>query len=229
MDDKTKNVKRKERPILFSGEMVKAILEGRKTQTRRVISLKLQQCRAPEDEPEVFIDWCKYGHVGDRLWVKETWRIVGWDPDNGDWIIEYRDGAKRSIESLEDMDQDDEERYWIQCTDDCQNANIPEDDAGEFHFDEQHPCPTRWRPSIFMPRWASRITLEIVNVRVERLHDITEEDARSEGAGMITGRKEQSRRDGFIELWDSINAKRGYGWGDSNPFVWMIEFSTVAQ
>jgi len=211
-----------EKPILFSGEMVRAILEGRKSQTRRVISEKLMQCQDPEDEPEVFVKWCKYGQPGDRLWVRETWRIVGWD-ESGDWQIEYKDGSTRWFDSVQDIDEDTSVRYWEQCTDDCIKAKIPEDDAGYFTFNDEYPCPTRWRPSIFMPRWASRISLEITQIRVQRLWEISLEDVIVEGGPF--GYSGSSDED-FAVVWNSINEKRGYGF-NTNPWVWVIEFKQV--
>ena len=142
-----------ERPILFSAEMVRAILEGSKTQTRRVIKPvptfngggachdadALQQDYV---EPHwVFPEICKYGAPGDLLWVRETW---------GQYPIEL---------NPEPCDA------WYKAT-----SNGP-------------PPPFKWRPSIHMPRWASRITLRITDVRVERLQDISEDDARAEGVG----------------------------------------------
>lgn len=218
----------KEKPILFSGEMVKAILDGRKTQTRRVISEKLMQCESPEDDPDLFLEWCKYGQPGDRLWVRETWRIVGWDED-GDWCIEYKDGSTRWFYSVQEVDEDASVRYWEQCTDDCIAAGIPEDDAGYFNFDDQQPCPTRWRPSIFMPYWASRIQLEIVEIRVQRLQTILGSDVLAEGVEFpdaISITRTAERWGPFRELWNSINAARGYSW-DTNPWVWVIEFKRV--
>ena len=165
-----------EKPILFSGEMVRAILDGRKTQTRRVITEKWQQCESPEDQPQTFVSWCPYGQPGDRLWVKETFAMAI--------------PAGASIHA---------ERKPVYRAD---GEVVP-----------------KWKPSIFMPRWASRITLEIVNVRVERLQGIGGTDAFAEGGFTVTQ---------FIELWNSINASRGYGW-DANPWVWIIEFKRIEQ
>lgn len=247
-----------EKPILFKGEMVKAILEGRKTKTRRAlkvqpidilpmldeydgrawVTLRVKGEKLEDNHGDII--GCRFGFPGDRLWVRETWRIVGWDED-GDWCIEYKDGSTCWFYSVQDCDEDASVRYWQQCTDDCIDAKIPEDDEGYFHFNDEHPCPTRWRPSIFMPRWASRITLEILNVRVERLQAITTADVLAEGI-------KQTEPDGFYlaplagvpdypwteavpayaSLWNSINAKSGFGW-DFNPWVWVIEFKRVEK
>lgn len=88
-----------------------------------------------------------------------------------------------------------------------------------------------WKPSIHMPRWASRITLEVTGVRVERVRDITEDDARAEGANQdpIDGPEQGgSYKLGFWDIWDSINAKRGFGW-EVNPWVWVYEFKRVRE
>lgn len=200
----------KERPILFSGPMVRAILDGRKTQTRRVIKPqphaaadafawvargKHSRWTAQKDGKAIGL-WflCPYGGPGDRLWVRETW-------------CEFIDDQGRAVACAADG--------WAECP--------AEDD--------------RWRPSIFMPRWASRITLEITGVRVERVQDVSETDAWAEGISIA---KEQTWRPlgskepyqpyppqmAFGALWDEINAKRGYSW-ESNPWVWVVEFKKL--
>lgn len=187
----------KEKSIIFRGDGVLAILEDRKTKTRRVITEKWQLCRSPEDEPDWFIENCPYGKTGDRLWVRETWMKFN------NQII-YR--ADRSIIMVEGYAADGTSHGTIQP----------------------------WRPSIFMPRWASRITLEITGVRVERLWDISFRDCRAEGINFISDRPihheiaNKIYRDRFQELWNSINAKRGYGW-DVNPLVWVIEFRVIQK
>ncbi|EMG36581.1 hypothetical protein PCS_02593 [Desulfocurvibacter africanus PCS] len=205
----------KERPILFSGPMVKAILDGRKTMTRRVV--KPQPAGADINSalggkwlskrfnglalPKI-VDLpmeCPYGQPGERLWVRETWQQVG-SCDPG--YLVFRATYPRCLPSgLE---------------------NVPQDirDAGY-----------RWRPSIHMPRWACRLALEVVSVRVERLQEISEEDARAEGANIYdweygNGEAPENDREAFRCLWDSINAKRGFGWG-VNPWVWGVEFKRV--
>lgn len=210
----------KERPIIFSDEMVRAILDGRKTQTRRVVKPHADWGDHPHgiDLPaqmDAFAapDWrhthCPYGKPGDRLWGREAHAVVPAtayaashddgvplphrvSPDGHMWAV-YRQG-------------------WTRC------------------------APGRWRPSIHMPRWASRILLEVTDVRVERVQDLSEQDAQAEGvvpadepldvddAGIVTWAP--SHREAFAHLWDSINAKRGYGWA-SNPWVWVVGFKRV--
>lgn len=192
----------KERPILFSGEMVRAILAGRKTQTRRVIKYPI--CTNKEIYADAGLTWygnfglrkpCKFGEVGDRLWVKETFAIFGTKPV-------YRASCQR--DSKENND------WWIS------DGMIWQD--------------MKWKPSIFMPRWASRIILEIVDTRIERLQEISVSDALTEGV-MCDG-KFSTEKDipypvaTYKSLWDSIN---GPGSWDANPFVWVIEFKQVGS
>lgn len=220
----------KERPILFSTEMVQAILEGRKSQTRRVIKIPNGIRRSSigdsiyEGEIDGLHQWydsrggnvfgflCPYGQPGDGLWVRETWGVCQLDgPDH--ITKEYPNVLYRT----------DSSTRLILC-----------DGVWKYANDK-----FKWRPSIFMPRWASRITLEVVNVRVERVRDITEDDALAEGCVgspcgcdrymctdcMNTGWIEPPTLD-YMFLWNKINAKRGYGW-DVNPWVWVVEFRKV--
>lgn len=205
----------KERPIFFNGEMVRAILNGRKTQTRRVISRKGWIVAEPAVSPFHVITTiaktkpyegarmecyaCPFGMPGDRLWVRETFCIV--NDDDEKWI-DYR-ATPRYEES--------HPAGW---------ENAPDD-----------PDALKWKPSIHMPHWASRITLEVVDVRVERLQDITEEDAFAEGVGKMdlpvgyqaAGNNMMPRyRQSFVLLWDSI-----YGTWSDNPWVWVVEFKQI--
>lgn len=189
-----------ERPILFSAPMVRAILEGRKTQTRRVLDVeRMQNRRGTRDcdgwHPGDVEDpdwrrlagehWSPYGSHGDLIWVRETWQH-----ENGS-CDDHRCGQPTHI-------------YYLAT--------------------ETYPESMRWRPSIFMPRWASRISLRVVSVRVERLQDISESDAQAEGIGSPVTR--DCKRPKFEKLWDTINAKRA-PWS-SNPWVWVIEFERCA-
>lgn len=171
----------KERPIIFNGEMVRAILDGRKTQTRRVIK---PQPDGPWAAPGRTM--CPYGQPGDRLWVRETWAHV----------------PRTAYGSLGMQDPSDEDMAAIYRA----------------TFDRSPPG-TGWKPSIYMPKWAARIWLEIINVRVERVQEITNEGALAEGVE----EHQIPHTWMFRELWDSINAKRGYSW-DSNPSIWVVEF-----
>ena len=172
----------KERPILFSGPMVRAILDGKKTMTRRVVKPQ------PVSPPPLLECYRRYGEPGDRLWVRETFRPYDGEDDSecGRRSIEYR------------ADHPDSPRY----------KDMP------------------WRPSIFMGRKESRITLEIVSVRLEKLQEITEADCIREGIEEnFDGDTFYPRGYYFKELWDSINGKK-YPW-ESNPWVWVIEFKKL--
>lgn len=226
----------KEHPILFSAPMVRAILDGRKTQTRRVVKPQPDEDGLSQVKEMVGNngDWfdtndnryvCKYGHPGDRLWVRETWSVNfygGGSVDGGvhqHYGVEYK--ADFGVKNIH-LDHYDE-------------------NLGKL-FDTQRG---EWRPSIFMPRWASRITLEVTGVRVERLQEITEEDARSEGVeearkcetheflnGVPLKKIGNHRAEvsgyglSFMRLWDSINGKK-FPW-ESNPWVWVIGFKKLA-
>ena len=204
----------KERPILFSAPMVRAILDGRKTQTRRIVKPQPEWAegawywRHPrynnglgvhyfhtdaESAAEKMATVCPYGVPGDRLWVRETW-FDNMASDDGD-----------------------EARTPARCV---YRAN------GEFidQFPEEY-MDGKWTPSIHMPRWASRITLEITGVRIERLQDITNNDALDEGTpDLRTIENGWDMRRCFQDLWEQIN---GVGsWGE-NPWVWVIEFKKV--
>jgi hypothetical protein len=194
----------KERPIIFSGEMVRAILDGRKTQTRRVIKNvpaillypQIQDAGVPIPElieayKKAWLGACPYGHPGDRLWVREN-------------IRRGKEGNLAFYAADEGLvTKNGECVRWI--------------------FNEPHV------PSIHMPRWASRITLEITDVRVERLKNITNNDALAEGVPDIRDKINNfDMRDCFAPFWDSLNAKRGFGW-DVNPWVWVISFKRIEQ
>lgn len=227
----------RERPILFSTAMVRAILDGRKTQTRRVMKPQPQlgKCSAIGHEGTPWWAWiknpgsnraesanywsdgtlpvldadCPYGGDGDRLWVKETYRLC------------------EEANMVKARDTDAGYRVWYE-------ADAP-----------HQPGFGKLRPSIFMPRWASRITLDVTSVRVERLQDISDEDAIAEGVDPSPGiradddlavhtvlstfpalRLAPVAR--YVLLWDSINGGRpGVTNWNANPWVWVVEFKRV--
>lgn len=214
----------KERPILFSGPMVRAILEGRKTMTRRVVKNSINELHLRGNPVQILANWglsrlisfsngmaefnvqcdvddyftektkCPYGILGDRLWGRETFFI-------------------------------------------CQDGPIY---RADFIGDHTKIAPNggtfiesvKWKPSIFMPRSASRILLEITNVRVERLQDITEEDAIAEGVEPVEWGEDMggmpgdftSYVEGFKDVWQSINGPDSW---EQNPWVWVIEFKKI--
>ena len=240
--------------LSFRLEFIPAIREGRKTQTRRVIKsiapewelnpilervytgvfewdkhpwpwrmtnpkqkyngrfgVFVQYQTDVDDYATTFIP-CPYGAAGDQLWVRETWQT------RREW-----DHLKPSLLP------EDADLWW------------PANWASHRALNAK---PGKNRPSIFMPRWASRITLEVERVWVERVQDISDEDADAEGIFNESGKHlwycdgqsfspdqqcacgERSPHEEFADLWDSINAKRGYGW-DINPWCWCIEFSNL--
>jgi hypothetical protein len=195
----------RERPILFSAPMIRALQAGTKTQTRRVVRVQdfsMQRGR-PMQYDDKRSEWrplpCPHGQPGDQLWVRERFA-----PRDGITLI----NRQRS-----------EIFYWA-------------DDEAKYWSDGP------WKPSIHMPRWASRITLEITGVRVERLQDISDEDAQAEGTpcyvcgGSLVGLSEadchcfhrKANASDYRCLWESIN---GAGSWDANPWVWVVEFKRV--
>ena len=212
----------KERPILFSGAMVRALLAGTKTQTRRIVKPQPQMVTNNRTLPwegdpaalmrlmEIQGKHCPYGQPGDRLWVRETCRADEL-PDGLDGVRYLADRDWRAIENTRQAADD-----WVKLN---------------------HYCGKRGAtvPAIHMPRWASRITLEITGVRVQRLTDISEGDARAEGArecDPVSGREVllagQSQRGSFVlhyrDIWEQIN---GPGSWDANPWVWAVDFKRL--
>jgi hypothetical protein len=222
----------RERPILFSDPMVRAILEGRKTQTRRVVGLDTlqvsttpgydwtfrgqapirsiaQQRRHPAGcwqdlRGAELLALCPYGAPGDLLWVRETW--------NEFWAEELTEGR------------------YSQTGQAGSPARLPERMRVAYRADgdlaHAEHGRARWRPSIHMPRWASRLTLRVTSVRVERLRAITEEDARAEGAAADdisrVGVPCHSARQNFERLWDSLAAEGSQRSDDQ--WVWCVGF-----
>lgn len=229
----------KERPILFSAPMVRAILDGRKTQTRRIVKSPISPITTrvrsylnrvgaivygcvfgkSEEIFEMSGMRCPYGNPGDRLWARETWGNVAHHiDDNGDLRKWNPDRPAKKVNEL---------KFGVGYY----SGHIIYRADGEFEwcndYGEQSSC---WHPSIHMPRSASRITLEITNIRVERLQDISEEDAKAEGcdnsqsdAAISVGWFEKPAR-AFRRLWESINGTESW---DANPWVWVIEFKRI--
>lgn len=219
----------KERPILFQGAMVRALLDGSKTQTRRIVkhngasgfSAEFQKTQEFQDK---LTPRCPYGQPGDLLWVRETWGVVSnaWD-DEGfmtDWT------PTRPATAIHEMrfGSGYYSGHIIYAADGSYEWAGGDDGGGEPR--------TAWHPSIHMPRAASRILLEIVSVRVERLNDISEDDAFDEGIQFINGRytfngglhESRTAKESFLALWESIN---GAGSWDVNPFAWCVSFKRV--
>ena len=206
----------RERPIPFSGPMVRAILDGSKMQTRRVVKWpatpdwhdwdydpnllreekdgRMWPWTAHRDGFNRAIDRqlpCPYGAPGDRLWVKEAIRCFEW-MDGGETSVEY--------------------------------VATP----GELHEDAEWVWKRDSLPGMFMPRGLSRLTLTITDVRVERLQDISRGDAMAEGCPFPNMAHGDNPTSWYQDLWNEINAARGFGW-DTNPWVWVISFARASQ
>jgi hypothetical protein len=202
-----------EKPILFSTAMVQAILEDSKSMTRRVVKFpegmtgRLPENGFESNEPFLFyhggIKRPSY-KTGDTLWVREKW-------------------CKLSKLDINDQVIEGTESYYYAA--DGYNPTPFNYFPDENGFNGDRGCP-RWKPSIFMPRKAARLFLTVKCIRVERLQDISEEDARAEGMLPFLPKFPEGRqgyRTSFELLWNSLNDKRGYGW-NQNPWVWVVEF-----
>ena len=225
----------KERPILFSAPMVRAILEGRKTVTRRAVnpqpaltdgsgfSWKGHLFGRGSDDRENSRNFskhcCPYGKPGDRLWVRETWYCNHFEVQKGPYL---------QPADMVDLDQAREDGDLVYAAD------------GLTPYEQEQPT---WKPSIHTPRWVSRILLEITDVRVERLQDISEAQAMAEGIVGVAFRPDDgwpictgymvgpddgktglqtTAAKAFAGLWDSV----GGDW-NANPWVWVVEFKRV--
>ena len=205
----------KERPILFSAPMVRAILEGRKTVTRRALNaqalknigygVQLGECHElPTEGPlhpnsvDYYNDFCPFGQPGDRLWVRETFGLQ---------VRHYGGGAGEHI---------------------VYRATNP--DAIYCNSAEGQEYLVKWKPSIHMPRAACRILLEITDVRVERLQDISRADIRAEGlqcpSELASDDVSPNYRDWYPAAWRELWESTGGNW-DANPWVWVVEFKRV--
>ena len=206
----------KERPILFSAPMVRAILEGRKTVTRREVKKSAAlDCLAAGFEPAFLAqpgnsDLCPYGKPGDRLWARETWYCDHFEVMRGPYL------------KPDDLDVSEarDDGTLVYAAD------------GLTPYEADQPV---WKPSIHMPRWACRILLEITDVRVERLQDITYEEAVAEGVHRDNCCRMWTAYDeggtchkypvpAFKDLWTGINGPDAW---DANPWVWVVEFKRV--
>ena len=246
----------KEKPILFQGDMIRAILEGRKTETRQIIKkqpMKGQKINTTLRE----MNKCPYGQVGDRLWVRETFKVGAWR-DQGQLRIAFDYRASPELVNTPWCYPSSSKEYTNQILKavlELDKKGIETVDGGpdRIYKWEAGKSPLNWKPSIFMPRWASRINLEITEIKVERVQDIGQRDVLNEGMTLLTkdnGRTykfgmadsdglpgnddygwqwqewEVDHKKAFFKLWDSINKKRGYSW-DSNPWVWVIKFRRI--
>ena len=212
----------KERPIVFNTEMVEAILDGKKTQTTRpikncsyVLDVGEGECLAI-DENEKIIE-CPYGDVGDRLWVKETWancnssegpciayradsHIITWHDFCEEKAADYGNGPSMNYDKY----PGDYTMWWEDLL------------SGE----SEHS----WKPSTHMPKWAARIWLEVTGVRVERVQDISREDALAEGVNRTNASIYDFSKKRFKNLWISLYSEDSW---NRNDWVWVIEFKRI--
>ncbi|HUU40541.1 MAG TPA: hypothetical protein VMW42_06360, partial [Desulfatiglandales bacterium] len=205
----------RERPIPFSSDMVRAILEGRKTMTRRPVKPQpIMMGGIPVQKIggaliAVQHHKCPYGQPGDRLWVRETWYCDHYEVQRGPYL------QPKDLKEPEAL----KEFMYYRATDLAPNGQCNTGFSGE-----TMDCP--WKPSIHMPRWASRITLEVVKVRVERLWEITPMDCISEGiqrSTMLNVRDRASEEiTRFKNIWNSLYTKKPEFQWEANPWVFVI-------
>lgn len=219
----------KERPIIFNADMVRAVLDGRKTQTRRIIKLDHERgMQNPvvrgKDGAVSYVGCrlastlCPFGAVGDRLWVRETWSVVSHAFDDDGLMINYVPDRPAKAVHEKPFGRGYYSGHAIYAAD------------GGFTWGDDDGCVdgrSCWKPSIHMPRWASRITLEITDVRVERLTALSDDDARNEGCPAQLPHNpddEHQARTWFRGLWSEIYGEESW---QANPWVWVIEIKRV--
>lgn len=214
-----------EKPILFNSEMVRAILDGRKTMTRRVVK-PMSKNQAEWLTPEL-INSVPHGEM-----IKGGWQMHHPRADTDYMGVHVEHDSPLGWVRCPYGQPGDllwvRETFLIKLNGD---AFYRADDPTASGWNSGS-ATTKWRPSIFMPRWASRITLRVFDVRVERVQEISVSDMRAEGVAYGPARPGefsiQSTVREWENLWDSINAKRGYSW-NSNPWVWVVSFEMVQR
>ena len=217
----------RELPIIMGADSVRAMLDGRKTQTRRVVNKKaLDRFKfSPSGEllgsfNESHPEWVIYPtvddapyRVGDRLWVKETWGVVSHTFDENENICDWK--PNRPAKPIREL------KFGTGYYD----GHVIYKADGGFEWNAGDDCSIEtkiaWKSPLFMPRWASRITLEITDIRVGMVQDITPEDALKEG--FCNYGTDVDTLDAFCEAWQKLNAKRGYPW-EKTPWVWVVTF-----
>jgi len=236
--DASREIHMNEKPILFNTDMVRAILNGRKTQTRRVMPQYLcfrpTNFRMSEGVLQAYVSVDEATRIGMAF---GGWHSVVRGAGDGRFVeCPYGNPGDR-LWVREAFSAWFSGNPWREFPRDKRTARY----ASNVFYRATHPYPDddqKWIPGIHMPRWASRLSLEIVSVSVERIQGITEEDARQEGVEPVmrdTGGVEPSGLpcpevpcygEAFSELWDRINSKRGFGW-EKNPWVWCLKFRKV--
>lgn len=215
----------KEKPILLNSEMVRAVLDGRKTQTRRVLKVQPDEDGLAKVIDGPWVDTSErvyrspFGQPGDRLWVRETWAVVSHAFDDDGLMIDYVPDRPSKAVHEKPFGNGYYSGHAIYSAD------------GGFTWGDDDGCVdgrSCWKPSIHMPRWASRITLEITGVRVERLASISDEDTRNEGypANPAPYGGDMDPWLWFRQLWDGIYPDQSF---KVNPWVWVIDFKRVEE
>lgn len=250
-----------ERPILFKAPMVRAILADIKTQTRRTYKTRKHpdigcDMAAPELAREalhVIYRACPYGQPGDRLWVRETWRVGAWRAESQSrFAIDYAASPEITNTPWLNIPDDPHQQLAINLLDQIWAELRAKDIAPDYRNWTPGKSPLKWHPSIFMPRWACRFLLEIVSVRLEQLNTISPTDAIAEGLTSLS--KDDGRtfkygipdfdgwpgtddigwawqswnsdpRVAYRTLWERINGRNSW---DANPWVWVIEYKRVS-
>ncbi|HAU5705042.1 TPA: hypothetical protein JD342_20640 [Citrobacter freundii] len=230
-----------ERGMIFNAEMVRAILGGRKTQTRRVLTPRqlkmidaassigecypLDSGQRHENSQSYYREWCPFGVPGDRIWVRETWGVVSHELDEDGRIQPW--SPDRPATAIHEMPFGN--GYYSGHAIYAADGEFTwGDDDG---YEDGRSC---WKPSIHMPRAACRTLLEVTGVRVERLNSISQEDAQAEGMELTgwrptysdpdSGGEVWTPYDNFVQLWESIYGEENW---QANPWVWVIEFKVV--
>ncbi len=251
---------KKDHPILMSTPMVQATLQEIKKMTRRIVKPDII---IDQGSGYVFVDnhkhqfdihtWtddiiklCPYGQIGDVLWIRETTKVGAWLDEDFKIAFDYK--ASPELKKTPWCEFDDIEKFHRileKCTNELSKLNIDptiEEDEERFYFSwEPGESPLKWTPSIFMPKEACRIFLEIINIRIERLQEISEQDAISEGVYMDDIEKSRFEMASellknkipstvaefcFMNLWGNINGAESW---DANPWVWVIEFKKIER
>lgn len=213
-------------PIIFSAPMVRALLAGRKTMTRR-LAWRWVKDRA---DRHLSVDDADGTHQpsfwqrvqpGDRLWVKEAWRVGAWSED-AEVAVDYRASPELKNTPWMPVPGDRFDEFHRKISDELRRLGVEHDADGNYDW-KPGESPLCWRPSIYMPRWASRLTLTVTETKVERLHAISEEDAQAEGV------QHQFGPDfivpyaaAFAALWSKLH---GEGAWEANPEVIALTFA----
>ena len=256
--------KPKERPIIFDVQEVNAVLVGDKTQYRVPFDFEFKINTASLNETADDIGWsvqklitrayheavydfeCPFGAIGDRLWVQEDWRVGAWREIGGVLAIDYKASPEITntpwVQVSDDEDGKKFQTVWIAVTDELDSKGVKTNDDGHYHWPAGQ-APLDWRDASTMERWASRLLLQITDIRIERIQDISEQDAISQGIKHIhadpkdrVGPNHFTKSNGwyhcsrptaaevFKEMYKVSDDYDKYG---ENPWVWVIEFKII--